>query len=301
MNSMFTRRLFALALLLTAPACSQQSTNSTVKATETPSPNVAQIDQGPQLTSSVPGLMLTRTHTLPLAPASAADRGGCGHLLSKSTSPAARAVAKRGWAVTGQATVGGYRAVSFIGKMGQGTSGSCLLEQGNVGFFLGNKLVALAWMKPDAKRSIARIEQRGEQDARLWDGDFLSQPFADIRAGDEGAISAGPMAKLDRVCEGTAQVPNIYGIPIVKARNLLAQQGWKPVTHSRRESEIGYAIADLVQRGITEVDDCSGTGFGFCRLDYASNAGTLGVTTVGDGDWPVADYTVQCRTNAKAT
>ena len=108
------------------------------------------------------------------------------------------------------------------------------------------------------------------------------------------------MAKLDRVCDGTAQLPNLYGMPIAKARNLLTQHGWKPVARNRTQDEIGYAITDLVRQGFTEVDDCSGTGFGFCRFDYAGPAGTLGVTTVGDGDSPVADYTVQCRSRVKA-
>jgi len=292
-------RHYTLAVLLTASACSQQPADTTPTATATSPAKAARADEQPHLASSVPGLMLTPAQVLPPAPAGAAARDGCDHLLSKPKSSAARDVADRGWAVTGEAKVGSYRAVSFVGKMEQGTSGSCLLEKGNIGFFQGDKLVALAWMKPGAHRSIARLEQRSGQDARLWDGDFLSQPLADIQSDGDGAIAVGPMAKQDAVCEGAAQIPNLYGIPIAKARNLLARQGWKPVTRNRTKDEIGYAIAGLVEQGLTEVDDCSGTGFGFCRFDYTGAAGTLGVTTVGDGDFPVADYAVQCRTKAE--
>ncbi|WP_420137785.1 hypothetical protein [Sphingomonas sp.] len=254
----------------------------------------------PHLTSSIPGLVLTAIDVLPAAPASAANRDDCGHLLSSAKSPAARQVAAAGWAVTGEAQVGRYRAVSFIGKMQRGTSGSCLLENGNIGFFLGEKLVALAWAKPGASRSIAKIQQHGRSGARLWDGDFLSQPFADIQADDARSISVGEMAVQDTVCGGAAQVPNVYGVPIATARRLLARQGWKPVVHQRPKSEISYTIADLIDHGVTEVDDCSGTGFGFCRFDYAGPAGALGITTVGDGDRPVADYAVECRNKKKA-
>lgn len=293
-------RLVTLAVLLTASACSPQPADPTPTATGTSPAKATRVDQPPHLVSGVPGLMLTSVQVLPSAPASAADRDGCEQLFSKPESPAAREVAGRGWAVTGEAQIGGYRAVSFVGKMERGTSGSCLLEKGNIGVFHGDKLVALAWMEPGARRSIARVEQRGGQDARLWDGDFLSQPLADIRADGNRAITIGPMAKQDLVCDGAAQVPNLYGIPIAEARTLLAQHGWKPVTRNRTADETGYAIADLVKQGFTEVDDCSGTGFGFCRFDYAGSAGTLGVTTVGDGDLPVADYAVQCQTKANA-
>jgi hypothetical protein len=48
------------------------------------------------------------------------------------------------------------------------------------------------------------------------------------------------------------------------------------------------------------VQECSGTGFGFCDYAYAGPAGTLSVITMGeigeDGRLPVvSDYGVDCR------
>jgi hypothetical protein len=248
---------------------------------------------GPKFASAIPGLTVSAASQLPRAPAEAAEREACSHLLSDPKTPAGRQVADRGWAVTGEAQVGGYQAVSFVGSFGQGTSGSCQLGKGNVAFFKGDTLAALAWMKPDTSRSLARIEQLDGNRLRLWDGDFLSQPFADLAVDAGGSIAVGKMADKDAVCGGKAEVPNLYGVPIATARTKLARYGWKPGERDSSDEASG-AVADMIANGITEVDDCSGTGFGFCRFTYIGAAGTLSVTTVGDGDSPIAGYDVSC-------
>ena len=54
--------------------------------------------------------------------------------------------------------------------------------------------------------------------------------------------------------------------------------------------------AELMKRGVVEVDGCSGTGFGYCSYGYESPAATLSLATVGDADDPaVSSYDVRCR------
>ncbi len=55
-------------------------------------------------------------------------------------------------------------------------------------------------------------------------------------------------------------VPNIYGQPIDRARALLQHSGWPPAPRATRGGNDGR-MADLVRRGVPEVEDCSGTGF----------------------------------------
>ncbi|GAB1362101.1 hypothetical protein MASR1M32_13370 [Rhodobacter sp.] len=56
--------------------------------------------------------------------------------------------------------------------------------------------------------------------------------------------------------------------------------------------------ADIAARGVTEVEDCSGTGFGFCSYLYVGPAGGLSVITAGeiwDGGLPtVTGYAMTC-------
>ncbi|WP_346245813.1 hypothetical protein [Sphingomonas rustica] len=281
-----------LTILAGCSSPTPEAGNAVAQPSPAPSP-ASGGKEAPRLTSKISGLMISASGDLPKAPAEAGARDDCAHLLSDPKTAAGREVAERGWGVTGEAKVGDYQAVSFVGSFERGTSGSCLLGKGNVALFKDGKLAALAWMKPGSPRSLARIETLGDDRLRLWDGDFLSQPFADLVADATGTIAAIPMAEKDAVCGGKAEVPNLYGVPIATARARLARHGWTPGEREASGEDSG-AVGELVANGVTEVDDCSGTGFGFCRFTYGGAAGTLSVTTVGEGDRPVAGYDVSC-------
>lgn len=248
---------------------------------------------GLRVNSFVPGLSFTLLSALPPAPATAASRQGCEHLLHKPAWAAGQQVAAAGWGVTGEARVGRYEAVSFAGGFQGGTSGSCQLSQGNLAIFDGGRLLAVAYSARGATRSIGDIVPLAPDGLRLWDGDFLPQPLADLQAGQNDVLAILPLAAQEAVCNGRAQVPNIYGMPIDQARQRLRQQGWTPVPATRADAP--GREGELAKQGITEVDGCSGTGFGFCRFGYRGPAGQLGVTTVGDAAPPVvSSYGVQC-------
>jgi hypothetical protein len=254
----------------------------------------------PRLQSTVGAVRLVPLQRLPQAPASAtgAERAACGHQLEEARSPAGRAVALTGWGVTGEVAIGPYQAVSFVGAFRRGTSGTCLLGDGNVGIFRGVELLAIASAPPGASRTIGRAIALGQDGLRIWDGDYLNQPLADMRLSADGGLTVQPLAAQEAVCNGAASVPNIYGKPINQARALLQRSGWAPaVSPGRAEREqLDGRVAGLVRRGVPEVEDCSGTGMGFCGYTYRGPAGRLHVTTVGEGDFPtVAGYRAQCR------
>lgn len=252
----------------------------------------------PRVQSQVPGLAFTPLASLPRAPAGA-DGRLCGFTRPGQT-PAGRAVTGAGWVVTGEERLGRLQAVSFAGAFKSGTSGSCEVQQGNVALFEGERLLAVAYAEPGAKRSIGGIlplEIVGQPAGlRLWDGDFLSQPLADLRAQPDGTLALQALAPEETRCQGRATLPLLYGKPIDEARRLLQQRGWTPVPAQRSPGDIDPRADALVKAGITEVESCSGTGFGYCNFTYRGAAGPLSVTTVGDGDRPsVSDYGVQCK------
>lgn len=288
MNRILVLAAIATLPLLAAPAAGQGN-----------APSAPQAAGAIRVQSLVAALRFVPLQRLPQAPASAAGaaRAACGHLLAEVRTPAGREVALAGWGVTGEVGIGPYQAVSFVGAFERGTSGSCQLGQGNLGIFRGADLLAVAYAPGNDGRTIGHAVAFERDGLRLWDGDFLSQPLADLRLGADGSLTIQPLAAEERVCGGAASVPNIYGRPINEARGLLAQSGWSPVVSPGRgeREQLDPRVADLVRGGVTEVEDCSGTGFGFCGYHYRGAAGTLRVITVGDNDFPsVARYSARC-------
>ncbi|MBW6401475.1 hypothetical protein KPL78_26730 [Roseomonas sp. HJA6] len=273
------KRLLLLAAVLATPLLRQ--------------PAAAQ--PAPAIRSDIPALRFVPLQRLPRAPAM---RGAdlCRHLLSAPRTEAGRQVAAAGWAVTREAKLGPYDVVSFVGAIEPGTSGSCRLGDGNLGIFRAGGLVAIAYAPTAGAAAIGTLRPFGADALRLWDGDFLSQPVADLRLGAGDGLTIQPLAAEEPVCGGSAMVPNIYGRPIDQARAMLLRHGWTPAPPAGPREGNDPRVTELVRRGLPEVEDCSGTGFGFCGFTYRGTAGTLNVTTVGDNDVPaVAGYDAICR------
>lgn len=247
-----------------------------------------------QMRSNIDELRITGLQTLPPAPASADLPEYCAHWLVTPETAAGRRVAAAGWGVTGEVALGKYQAVSFVASLEPGTSGACPASDGNVGIFEGDRLVAIVYAPRGTPRTIGSIEPYEADGVRIWDGDYLRQPLADLRLAGDGALTVGPLAHEERLCGGKASVPNIYGKPITEARAALAEAGWVAVA-TADQSPWSSHERDLAARGLLEVESCAGTGFGFCLFNYEGPAGRLSVTTAGDDDAPaVAGYSVTC-------
>jgi len=266
-----------LALSLTAAAQPNASTNA----------------PAPRVVSELKDIRMKTIASLPKAGGSADDRDGCPWRVIKPKSPAAKLVAAQGWAVMADVPLGSYRAIGFAGQMEAGTSGTCNITEGNVAVFDGDKLLALAYGKSAEDTAIGNLTALEGSAVRVWDGDIASSPVGDLRVEPDGTLRLAKVADEDSVCKGQAKVPNVYNMPIDKARKALADKGWKPV---RGGASPEPRQAALVKRGITEAESCAGTGLAYCDFGYAGPAGRLTLTTVGDNALPrVSDYDVKCR------
>lgn len=264
-----------LGLALTLPATAQ---------TNAPAPRVV---------SELKDIRMQALTNLPKAGGDASDRDSCPQLVIRPKSSAAKQVATQGWAVMADVPLGRYRAISFAGQMEAATSGTCNVTQGNVAVFDNNKLVALAYGKSVEDTAIGRLTPLEGGAVRVWDGDIAPSPVGDLHVDSDGTLRLSKVADEDAVCQGRATVPNIYNMPIDKARKALAAKGWKPVQSGASGEPRQTA---LVKRGIVETASCAGTGLAFCDFDYVGPAGKLTLTTVGDNALPhVTEYEVKCR------
>ncbi|WP_449395675.1 hypothetical protein [Devosia riboflavina] len=243
--------------------------------------------------SDLPEIVVTETTKLPEGPFSTSGNDDCQGNYAEPETEAGLYVQEHGWGVISEATLGDYQLVSFAGEFVTGTSGSCAIEQSNIGVFEGGDLNAIFYTANKTDQLIGVLDGRQNGSVRIWGGDFVSLPVGDISITDTGLV-VGPVAAEETYC-GAAVVPNIYDAPITEARKTLKTAGWKPVPQPREE--FGQQ-GDLHDIGITEAETCSGTGFGFCRYNYRSAGALLDVTTVGefyeDSVPSVVDYAVTC-------
>lgn len=263
-----------LGLTLTVPAAAQTTASA------------------PRVVSELKDIRMKPLANLPMA-GDALDRGDCSQLVIQPKSAAARLVAAQGWAVMSDMPLGPYRAISFAGQMEAATSGTCSITQGNVAVFENGRLIALAYGKSADDTAIGKLAPLENGAVRIWDGDIAPSPAGDLHVDRDGTLRLSRVADEDAVCKGRAKVPNVYNMPIDKARKALIANGWNPVRGGASGEPRQSA---LVRRGIVETESCAGTGLAFCDFGYTGPAGKLTLTTVGEGALPsVTDYDVKCR------
>lgn len=249
-----------------------------------------------ELASQRDGVEIRAMDTLPVNPHPDPEQGACLSLPPLVTE-GAKAAAAAHWTVTGEITQGELTFVSFVARTTAGTSGSCLLEGGNVGIFRGPELLGLVYAPEGAIRAPGYLQPLEPSGVRIWDGDYGGMPLADLRVPAREIVLVRPVAERDQFCGGAASLPSLYGLPIHQARILLLAEGWKPVP-ATEASPSGYVQAR--QETLPELQDCSGTGFGYCGYSYAHEGGrAASVTTAGEGaegSSPlVVDFGVRCE------
>lgn len=152
------------------------------------------------------------------------------------------------------------------------TSGACKLLDGNVGFYSGGQLVALLFGTRADAPMIGSLRPVSDG-LRILSGALIAGSVADLSQDGSALIVTLP-ATEEPVCNAAAVVPAIEGQPIDKARSLLMQSSWQPVPGDPTQQGLGWA-RDIAAAGIPEVEDCSGTGFGFCSFLHSGPAGEL--------------------------
>lgn len=257
--------------------------------------------EAPQTRSEIEGAKLVAETTLPRSPEAQSVASYCDNYPAKTLGPAGRQVASQGWIVTSEAALGGHQVVTFVSGFDPGTSGICFARNAHIGVFdAGGKLVALTSSSPSANGFLGTVEPLESGALLVWGGDGPGPPVGELHT-KEGGFRLTEIAPERSFCGGRAVVPNVYGKPLDAARKALIAGGWQPLP-PERAPEWG-AAADLAKAGVIEVEDCSGTGVGYCGYNYRGAAGVLGVTTVGGEPEPagntVVSYDVRCAGSAK--
>lgn len=249
-----------------------------------------------KVSSAVDGLHIVAINKLPVAPQEVStDDPVLNCDRDPPVSPEGKAVSSLGWKVINEVTNGDLTIIGFFSKGEDGTSGSCFIKNGNVAIYNKGVLQALIYgdeITDDSNSLLGAVSKTNLNNTFRLREFFLGMTAVADLFYDGNVARVQPIAPIEPFCNGIAPVPNIYGKDIKSARKLLKNYGWKP---ENTEADQNDSIAkELNSEGITEVDSCSGTGFGFCNFDYQREGGiSLNVITMGD-DFTVTDYGAHC-------
>jgi hypothetical protein len=243
---------------------------------------VADADSG-TFASQVEGLSAVALAELPDGKARSDDPASerCTMPEKELLTPAGQLVATRNWLVTAEIEHADYTFVSFVGHAESGTSSSCYLSDGNVAVFQGTKLLGVVYANNMATRDIGLVHALEGDRLRIFDGGYPYMPLADLKVVDDDLIIVGNVADRDSFCSDSVSVPNIRNLAIHDARRVLFSEGW--TADPNRGEDDGWKGG--FSPPLPEVDVCSGTGYGFCALDYVRHGSEhLRVGTVGEGN-----------------
>lgn len=223
----------------------------------------------PKVSSTIDGLHIVAINKLPAAPQKTSPDEP---VLNCDRDPPrtieGKAVSSLGWKVINEISNGDLTIVGFFSKGEDGTSGSCFVKDGNVAIYSKGSLQALIYgdkITDGSNSPLGAVSKTNLNNTFRLREFFPGMTVVADLFYDGNVARVQPIAPIEPFCNGIAPVPNIYGKDIKSARKLLKNYGWKP---ENTEADQSDSIAkDLNSEGITEVDSCSGTGFGFCNFD----------------------------------
>jgi hypothetical protein len=243
-----------------------------------------------QTKSGVEGISLVALAEMPHSPENGSLSEYCEGYRAQKLTTVANQVAKLGWIVTSEASLGRYEVVTFASGFTPGTSGICFARNSNIAIYNGESLVALAYTTPSAKSPLGTVEPLEGAALLVWT-DPSGWPVGELHD-ENNELRFTTVAPERAFCGGRAVVPNVYGRRINLARKILITHGWRP-QRPREPPDREWMAAQLGTRSIVEAESCSGTGVGYCSFNYRGAAGVLHVTTAGNYN-KVDRYNVDC-------
>ena len=204
-----------------------------------------------------------------------------------------RSIQNKGWGILSEVRLAKYHFIAFAGSFDGGTSGICRISQSNIAIFEQDNLLGIIYLDGSDASLIGSIRLMDAGFIRVFSGDTIQMPVADIHLSLSG-FELKTISALTAYCNGTSIVPSVFGKDIIEARNVLINYGFEPI--EAIEPSLPAWRMHLIDAGIREVDACSGTGYSFCRFSYKNENSSVNLITAGDDAFPsVVRIGVNCK------
>ena len=176
-----------------------------------------------------------------------------------------------------------YHFIAFAGSFSGGTSSTCSISQSNIAIFEQDNLLGIIYLDASDASLIGSIRLMDAGFIRVFSGDAIQMPVADIHLSLNG-FELKTISALTAYCNGTSIVPSVFGKDIIEARNVLINHGFEPI--EAIEPSLPVWRMHLINDGIREVDACSGIGYSFCKFRYKNENSSVNLITAGDDAFP---------------
>lgn len=244
-----------------------------------------------QMVSENPKLIIAPVKNIPAGPYPDVYESICEGFLVTPKTIVGMDLQRMGWGIISSISLGPYQFISFAGEFSPGTSGMCKRTQGNIAVFENQNLTTIIYTKPEDNHLIGNLEVIEVGALRIWSGGFVEWPVVDINLTNNG-YKIKELSKLQSFCEGKTIVPMIYENTIPQARERLLKFGWQP---SLSGDDLWGRAQEIKDNGLPEIQSCSPTGLAKCRFAYENDYATLEVTTIGEYDAAIINYSVACN------
>ena len=204
-----------------------------------------------------------------------------------------QSIQNKGWGILSEVKLAKYHFIAFAGSFSRGTSSTCSISQSNIAIFDQDNLLGIIYFDASDASLIGSIRLMDAGFIRVFSGDTIQMPVADIHLSLNG-FELKTISALTAYCNGTSIVPSVFGKDIIEARNELINYGFEPI--EAIEPSLPVWRMNLIDDGIREVDACSGSGYSFCKFRYKNENSSLNLITAGDDAFPsVVRIGVNCK------
>ena len=201
----------------------------------------------------------------------------------------------KGWKISSEISYGPYELVSFAGDFDY-FHNHCFLVQTNIAIFYKGNLLVIIYTPEEDWSDLAGLELLDTSEIAIKDTSiYFESILANIKFSKDEILIDHPHT-FSMACGTDGIIPDIKGLEIEEAREMLFDFGWSP-----RDGKALDDMGDVIpfysseREATPELIYCSAFGVSRCVYSYETNNSYLDVTTLGEPEGSVTFVKGICK------
>ena len=248
--------------------------------------------------SNIENILVAKTSSIPSGPNSEPEGGyeeACGKRLVQPKLKSAQMIFDKGWKISSEISYDPYELVSFAGDFDY-FHNRCFLIQKNIAIFYKGNLLAIVYTQEENWSDLAGLELLETSEIAIKEASiYFESILANIKFSKDEILIDNPHT-FSMACGTDGIIPDIKGLEIEEAREILFDFGWSPrdgkALHDMGDMKFGFS--DMRDK-TPELISCGGASIYRCFYSYETNNSYLDVTTAGEPESSVTFVKGICK------